>query len=112
MRVIPRRLYNRVLLDELDINISERNNIIRLMSLTHNQLSSEVFHRMIQYPWYTSGYTENHQGSFKTVSEVCFSFDATICAMSSCDVWVHSFAAAGVPNHYVSIIFFLNYHFH
>ena len=40
---------DRMLLDELDINISERNNIIRLMSLTHNQLSAEVFRPMIQY---------------------------------------------------------------
>ncbi|CAF1461217.1 unnamed protein product [Adineta ricciae] len=43
MKVIPRRLYDRVLLDELDINMSERNNIICLMSLTHNQLSAKVF---------------------------------------------------------------------
>ena len=35
-KVIPRRLFDRVLLDELDINISESNNIIRLTSLTHN----------------------------------------------------------------------------
>ncbi len=85
MKVIPRRLFDRVLLDELDVNISERNNIIRLTSLTHNQLSSEVFRKMIQYAWYASGYTDNHPGSFKTVTEVCFSFDATICAMPSCD---------------------------
>ena len=68
MKVIPRRLYDRVLLDELDINISERNNIIRLMSLTHNQLSAEVFRPMIQYAWYASGYIDNHPGSFKTDS--------------------------------------------
>jgi hypothetical protein len=61
MKVIPRRLYDRVLLDELDINISERNNIIRLMSLTHNQLCAEVFRPMIQYAWYVSCYIDNHQ---------------------------------------------------
>jgi hypothetical protein len=54
MKVIPRRLYDRVLLDELDINISERNSIIRLMPLTHNQFSAEVFRSMIQYAWYAS----------------------------------------------------------
>ena len=85
MKVIPRRLYDCLLLDELDINMSERNNIIRLMSLTHNQLSAKVFHPMIQYAGYASGYTDIHPGSLKTVSEVCFSFDAPICAAPSCD---------------------------
>ena len=78
MKVIYRRLYDCVLLDELDINMSERDNIIRLMSLTPNQLSANVFHPMIQCAWYASGYTDKHSGSFKTVGEVCFSFDASI----------------------------------
>jgi len=111
MKVIPRRLYDRVLLYELDINISERNNIIRLMSLTHNQLSAEVFRPMIQYTWYASGYIDNHPGSFKTVVEVCFSFDATICVAPSCDAATFiSCSWCDKPlclNH-----FFLNYHFH
>jgi hypothetical protein len=111
MKVIPRRLYDRVLLDELYINISERNNIIRLVSLTHNQLSSEVFRRMIQYAWYASGYTDNHPGSFKTVSEVCFSFDATVCAMSSCDV-VPFICCSWCAKPLCFNHFFLNYHFH
>lgn len=85
MKVIPRRLYDRVLLDELDISMSERNNIIRLVSLTHNQLSAKVFRPMIRYAWYASGYIDNHPGSFKTVGAVCFSFDAKICAQPSCD---------------------------
>ena len=72
MKVIPRRVYDRVLLDELDINISERNNIIRLMSLTHNQLSAEVFRPMIQYAWYASGYIDNHLGSFKNCGRSLF----------------------------------------
>ena len=111
MKVIPRRLFDRVLLDELDINISERNNIIRLTSLTHNQLSSEVFRKMIQYAWYASGYTDNHPGSFKTVAEVCFSFDATICAVSSCDA--SPFISCSWCNKSLCFNhFFLNYHFH
>ncbi|CAF1517005.1 unnamed protein product [Didymodactylos carnosus] len=69
MKVIPRRIYDRVMLDELDINMGERNNIIRLTSLNHNQLSSESFRRMIQYTWYASGYTDAHPGPFKTVAE-------------------------------------------
>ncbi|CAF1288700.1 unnamed protein product [Adineta ricciae] len=36
MKVIPRRSYDRVLLDQVNINSSEREDIVRLMSLTHN----------------------------------------------------------------------------
>jgi hypothetical protein len=111
MKVIPRRLYDRLLRHELDIHISERNNIIRFTSLSHNQFSSEVFPLVIQYAWYASDYTDNHPGSFKTVAEVYFSFDVTICAAPPygtapfiCCSWCHKSLRF---NH-----FFLNYHFH
>jgi hypothetical protein len=74
MKVIPRGIYDRVMLDELDISMSERNNSIRLTSLNHNQLASETFHRRIPYAWYANGYTDTNRGPFKTVAEVCFSF--------------------------------------
>ena len=38
MKVIPRRLYDRVLFDELDIKMSEHNNIICLTFLNYNQI--------------------------------------------------------------------------
>ena len=73
MKVISCRLYHRVLLDGLGINMSEQNSIIWPMSLTHTQLSATVFRPMIQYTWYASNYIDKHPGSFKTVGEVCFS---------------------------------------
>ena len=48
-KVIARRIYERVLLDELEIHLAQRNNIIHLQSLIHNQLSSSVFTPMIRY---------------------------------------------------------------
>jgi hypothetical protein len=111
MKVIPRRLYDRVLLDELDINMSERNNIIRLMSLTHNQLSAKVFHPMIRYAWYASGYIDNRPESFKTVGDVCFSFDATICAATSCDA-APFICCSWCDKPLCFSHFFLDHHFH
>ena len=40
--------YHCVALDELDMHLHERNNIIRLVSLMHNQLSADVFRPMIK----------------------------------------------------------------
>ena len=48
------RIYNRVALDEISINIYERNNIIKIVSLVRNQLSAPIFCQMIRYPWYAS----------------------------------------------------------
>ncbi|CAF3472540.1 unnamed protein product [Rotaria sp. Silwood1] len=40
---LAKKLYNRVALDQLDINLHERNNIIKLVSLIHNQISAPIF---------------------------------------------------------------------
>ena len=102
MKVIPRRLFDRELLDELDINVSKRNNIIRRMSITHNQLSSEVFRKMIQHAWYASDHIAIHAVFFKTVAEVCSSFYAKyLLAMR-----LHLLVAAAATNHSVSKIHF------
>ena len=50
-----KRIYNRVALDEIRINMYERNNIIKIVSLVHNQLSAPTFRQMIHYSWYASG---------------------------------------------------------
>jgi hypothetical protein len=111
MKVILRWLYERVLLNELDINMSERNNIIRLMSFTHNQLSAKVFRPMIRYAWYASDYTDNRPKSFRTVDDVCFSFDATINAATSYDA-APFICCSWCDKPLCSNHFFLNYHFH
>ena len=44
-----KKVHQRVALNEIDIHISDRNNIIKLVSLLHNQLSAPVFGPMIRY---------------------------------------------------------------
>ena len=51
-KVIARRIFDYVQLDGIAINLSERNNIIRLNSRVHNQLSSHRFMSMIKYSWF------------------------------------------------------------
>ena len=54
--------------------ISDRENIIKLHSIIHNQLSSPVFKKMIQYAWYASQLTlpAYEKPTFRNVNEVCF----------------------------------------
>ena len=65
------KVYERIILDEIDIQLSQRNNIIRLQSLVHNQFSSSVFTPMIRYSWFRSGYTDVDPHPFQMVTQVC-----------------------------------------
>ena len=65
-----RKVYKRVLRDEIDIHLEQRNNIIRLQPLVHNQLSSSVSMPKIRYVWFKSGYTDVDPRPFQTVTQV------------------------------------------
>ena len=73
IKVLVKKVYNRVALDQLNVNLHERNNIIKLVSLIHNQLSAPVFKPMILYSWHASRYLKNDPGPSQNVNEVCFS---------------------------------------
>jgi hypothetical protein len=57
MKILIKRLYHHVAIEQIDVNLWERSKIIKLISLVHNQLSSPVFKEMIQYSQFCSGYT-------------------------------------------------------
>lgn len=61
-----------VILQEERINLHARNEIIKLQSLTHNQLSSPRFKNLFQYAWYKSGYLETHPGQFENPVDFCY----------------------------------------
>lgn len=52
------------LLDQ-DIDLHLRNNIIKLQSLTHNQLSSPRYTNLFRYSWFKSGYTDVRPENFE-----------------------------------------------
>ncbi|XP_046744322.1 uncharacterized protein LOC124410191 isoform X2 [Diprion similis] len=61
-----------VILSGSDINLHLRNNIIKLQSLVHNQLSSPRYINMLKYAWYKSGYIEKTPPEF--INLVTFGF--------------------------------------
>ena len=67
-----RRLSDDVLLCQEEINLHLRNNIIKLESLIHNQLSSPLYTNLFQYSWYKSGYVENRLGDFESPVDFAF----------------------------------------
>lgn len=83
-KAIARKVHDRIRIDELNITISDRNNIIKLNSLIHNQLCSKKFENMIRYAWFASKYLKTNPGPFHNVKQICFSHMNEQCEMKKC----------------------------
>ena len=57
---------------DYDVSLHERNNIIKMQSLVHNQLSSPRFHNTFKYSWFKSGYLTDRPPEFHNPVEFCF----------------------------------------
>jgi len=80
------RCFDHVAIDQINIDLRLRDNILKLHSLIHNQLSSDHFHSMMEYAWYSCGYTKQKPRKFQSVRDICFSFSADECSIPDCDV--------------------------
>jgi len=72
-KIFVKTFNDRVLLLNYDINLHLRNNIIKLHSLTHIQLSSPRFHKLFKYVWFKSGYIEERPSQFENPVDFYFS---------------------------------------
>jgi hypothetical protein len=113
IKVLAKKIYNRVTLDELNVNLHERNNIIKLVSIIHNQLSAPVFKNMILYSWYASGYLQKNPSPFKNVNDVCFSSLTTYqsCQTDKC-IEQAFITCSWCSKNLCFKHFFIEYHFH
>ena len=105
--------YHRVVLDELNTHLHERNNIIRLVSLMHSQLSADVFTPMIKYTGFSSGLISDDPSPFVSVKQFCFASSETHiqCEEKDCDESVF-IPCARCSKKLCFQYFFTNYHFH
>lgn len=113
MKILIKRLYHHVAIEQIDINLWERNNIIKLTSLVYNQLSSSKFNKMIQYSWYCSGYSKVNPSPFQNVLEVCFPRTASIelCDKKTC-IEACMITCSICSKKLCFDHFFVQYHFH
>ncbi|CAF3901248.1 unnamed protein product [Rotaria sp. Silwood1] len=81
---IVRRIYDHLRLDEIDINLSERNNLSKLQSLAHSQMCSKAFQPMIKYAWFKAGFLKHDPRPFRNVNDICFIFQTDRCHEESC----------------------------
>lgn len=73
----------KILIEQYDINIHQRDHVLRLNSLIVNQFQSELFRPMFKYAWAKSGFPVEEQ-PFQSVQGICFDFEAARCQNLQC----------------------------
>lgn len=68
-----------------NIDLHNRNNIIKLQSLVHNQLSSPKYINLFKYSWYKSGYLNERPPGFENPVQFAFGdLTSPICEVDGC----------------------------
>ena len=110
-KMILRRIFNHVRLDDIHINLAERNNLIKLNSLVHSQMKSKAFESMIKYAWHRSGYLKTDPGPFQNLKDVCCTFEKDKCCMENC-INGQIIRCSWCQQELCFVHFFVNYHYH
>ena len=84
-KLFAKRLSHHVILHNMPVDLKLRNNIIKLHSLIHNQMSSSKFKPLIKHAWYKAGYLKHDPGKFSNVDDVCFPTAHQICGLTNCE---------------------------
>jgi hypothetical protein len=78
-KIFSQDFSDRVVLDGLDVDLYQRNNILKLQSLVYNQFSSR-FENVFKYSWFACGYSDDHSGNFENPVEHCFNVHDKNCS--------------------------------
>ena len=109
---MARRMANYVLIEGISIDLGLRDNIIKEQSLIHNQLSANIFHKMILYAFFKSGLSEHNPGEFLNVSQVCFPNEHKDCDICH-NLRKPYFIKCSICASFLCFDhFFVDYHFH
>lgn len=104
---------DQILLQNVDTDLHQRNNIIKLQSLVHNQLASQKYRDLFLYSWYKSGYIDTKPSHFIHPVKYAFSHydEVTLPLCSICGK--PAFIKCAHCNSYFCFQHFFNdYHYH
>uniref|UniRef100_A0A914DHN3 Transposase Tc5 C-terminal domain-containing protein n=1 Tax=Acrobeloides nanus TaxID=290746 RepID=A0A914DHN3_9BILA len=82
---MERKINDRLLMEDPDIDIDDRNNILKRMALIHRQLNSPRFKNMLLYSWYSSQYLDMRPGPFINPAVYCFHNTIESCNSQGCN---------------------------
>ena len=82
---VVRRFYDHLMLEDIAISSSDRDNILKMQSLIHNQFSHAQFRSMGHFAWYMAGLRPDSPGKFKNAAEILFPPGVINCSHANCD---------------------------
>jgi len=82
-KLFRRKIFDRVNLDEVDLDLHTRQNVIKMHSLIYNQLQAPVFNALGQYAWFSCTYLKERV-QFQSVNDKCFNADYDKCEQDRC----------------------------
>lgn len=114
MKEFVRIIYNRAIAEQRMDKLHGRNALLKLLSLTHNQIACPRFWDMFAVGWHHPGYFEEEQKfTFTTPTNFCFKTDAAKkkvpCDVAGCDNR-HFISCAWCRLTFCFTCFFDNYH--
>ncbi len=110
-KIVRRRICDRVLLDDIEIDLEKRENVPLMHSLIYNQFQAPIFKPMLCYSWYKCGYLDQRAGYFINANEILFEVENYECEIDECID--ESFIRCGHCRSYLCIKhFLLSNHYH
>ena len=94
-----------------DINLHLRNNIIKIQSLTHNQLSSPWYRNLFLYAWFKCGHTLEKPGRFDNPVEFILKQSSGHRCEAACCTNFAAFRCSWCKKYLCFLHFFMEYHF-
>ena len=82
LKYFVRKIENRVQIDDLDIKVYDRFNLMKMWSLIWEQFSSDKFVDLISYCFNKTFLQTKNQ--FQTVRDICFTSKAIFCDLDDC----------------------------
>lgn len=76
---VVRRFYDHVAVHRININLYERNNIIKMHSLIHHMFTHHRFVAMGQYAFYASGLRPDRPLPFEAAADILFPTSLSTC---------------------------------
>lgn len=105
-----KRFNEHLLITSSEIQPFNRNTILKIQSLIHNQFQSNLFTPMFRYAWYKAGFIDEYI-RFESIKEILFEFNQAYCSTELC--LSEPFIQCAYCRNVLCIdCFFVKYHFH
>jgi hypothetical protein len=83
-KYVMKRLVDFITIENIDCIVSKRENLVKLIAMTYNQLDAPIFYPLIQAAWAKAGLLQLEDHHYENPRDVCFKTSGT-CESENCD---------------------------